>query len=147
MNRILPILAASLCLSAGAAERQQLTSIPTVYIDTDNSAPITGKEDYVKGTVTVMSDDDSEVCSELSMGIRGRGNSTWGMPKKPYRIKFDSKTNFLNLPAKAKSWVLLANYADKTLMRNAIAFEISEYIGMEYTPSVSVSLILSCSHF
>ncbi len=144
MNRILPILAASLCLSAGAAERQQLTSIPTVYIDTDNSAPITGKEDYVKGTVTVMSDDDSEVCSELSMGIRGRGNSTWGMPKKPYRIKFDSKTNFLNLPAKAKSWVLLANYADKTLMRNAIAFEISEYIGMEYTPSVKfVDVVLN----
>lgn len=34
---------------------------------------------------------------------------------------------------KSKNWVLLANYADKTLMRNDIAFMFSERIGMQYT--------------
>ncbi|MFR0835200.1 MAG: CotH kinase family protein [Barnesiella sp.] len=58
------------------------------------------------------------------------------MDKKAYRIKFDKKANVLNLPAKAKSWVLLANYADKTLIRNALAFKISTILGFEFTPSV-----------
>ena len=44
--------------------------------------------------------------------------------KKPYRIKFTSKNNLfgLNKGAKAKSWVLLAEYADQSMVRNATAF-------------------------
>ncbi|MDE6120189.1 MAG: CotH kinase family protein, partial [Muribaculaceae bacterium] len=95
-------------------------------------------------TLTVVSADSKETCTELPMGIRGRGNSTWGMAKKPYRVKFDSKTNFLDNKAKAKSWVFLANYADKSLIRNALAFEISSYVGLEYTPSIKfVDLVLN----
>jgi len=33
-----------------------------------------------------------------------------------------------------RHWVLLANYSDKTLMRNDIAFEFSRMLGMEWTP-------------
>jgi len=135
MKRILTVIV-SLCCVLALPAREQLTEIPTVYIDTEGSAPVTGKSEYVKGTLTVVSTDEAECCTDLPMGIRGRGNSTWNMPKKPYRVKFESKVNFLNLPAKAKSWVFLANYADKTLMRNAIAFELSRFIGLEYTPSI-----------
>ncbi len=135
MKRLLPLLVAMLCMLPAHA-RERLTEIPTVYIDTEGSATVTGKSNYVKGTLTVMSADPAECCDALPMGVRGRGNSTWNMPKKPYRVKFDSKVNFLDLPAKAKSWVFLANYADKSLMRNAIAFEISSFVGMEYTPSI-----------
>jgi spore coat protein CotH len=63
--------------------------------------------------------------------IKGRGNSTWGMPKKPYRLKFDSKAKVLGL-ASAKNWVLLANYSDKTLMRNYIADGISQSLTGDY---------------
>ncbi|MBO7315567.1 MAG: hypothetical protein J6U44_00145, partial [Paludibacteraceae bacterium] len=35
------------------------------------------------------------------------------MEKKPYRLKFDKKIQFLGNAAKEKNWVLLANYADK----------------------------------
>lgn len=144
MRRILTLFCTVMCLVLSAHALDQLTQIPTVYINTLNSAPITGKSEYVKGTLSVVSTDEAECCTELPMGIRGRGNSTWNMAKKPYRVKFDSKTNFMNLPAKAKSWVFLANYADKTLMRNAIAFEISNYIGMEYSPSIKfVDVVLN----
>jgi len=144
MNRILTLLISLLCLASALSGRERLTEIPTVYIDTDNSAAITGKSEYVPGSITVVSNDENECCTEVRMGIRGRGNSTWNMAKKPYRVKFDAKTNFMNLPAKAKSWVFLANYADKTLMRNAIAFEISSFVGMEYTPSVKfVDVVLN----
>lgn len=65
--------------------------------------------------------------------IRGRGNSTWGMPKKPYRVKLTTKAPLLGMPAN-RHWVLLANYADKTLMRNDLTFHLSRLLEMEYTP-------------
>lgn len=115
--------------------QQQLTNIPTFYLTTENAEPVVEKEKWVNGNITVVSSDETENLS-MAMEIRGRGNSTWGMAKKPYRIKLSTKTNLLNLPAKEKNWVLLANYADKTLIRNAIAFKISSMLRLEFTPSV-----------
>ena len=114
--------------------QERLTNFPTVYINTENNASISSKENYVNASVVVKSADSSEEITKTAR-IRGRGNSTWGMPKKPYRLKFDEKTRFLNLNAEEKDWVLLANYADKTLIRNAVAFKISELVGMEFSPA------------
>src|SRR4030095_3046019 len=33
-----------------------------------------------------------------------------------------------------RDWVLLANFADKTLMRNSVATCLSQMLGFEYTP-------------
>jgi CotH kinase protein/Ricin-type beta-trefoil lectin domain-like/Secretion system C-terminal sorting domain len=112
----------------------QKTNLPAVYITTDGNVAVTSKEDYLKGRIKIVSSDASEKLDTITE-IRGRGNSTWDLPKKPYRIKLDKKYNVFNLPAKAKSWTLLANYADKTLMRNALAFKISNLLGLEFTPS------------
>lgn len=123
--------------------QSQKTNLPALYIYTDNKVPVTNKVNYVDGRITVVSSDPKECMSEVTQ-IRGRGNSTWSMAKKPYRIKLNKKANLLNLPAKAKSWTLLANHADKTLIRNALAFKISTLIGMEFTPSARfVDLILN----
>jgi hypothetical protein len=119
-----------------ASSQSQLTNLPTFYINTVNKAPITSTDIYVPGFLTVVSSDTSEVFKADTIEIRGRGNSTWNFAKKPYRIKFEKKRKLLNMHAKAKSWVLLANHADKTLIRNAVAFEIGKFLGMEFTPSV-----------
>jgi hypothetical protein len=37
--------------------------------------------------------------------------------------------------ASAKKWILLANYDDKTMLRNALAFHISEMSGTAWTPN------------
>jgi hypothetical protein len=124
-------------------QAQQLTNLPTFYINTENKRSITDKINWIPGNITVESSDDTEIL-DMATEIRGRGNSTWNMQKKPYRIKLDKKTNLLHLPAREKDWVLLANYADKTLMRNAVAFKISELIGLEFSPSVRfVDLVLN----
>ena len=112
----------------------QLTNLPSFYITTTNNVPITSEEDWLPGKVTVVSSDSTENMKDVAIEIRGRGNSTWSMAKKSYRVKFDKKTHLLNLPAKEKDWVFLANYADKTLIRNAVAFEIGKQLGMDYTP-------------
>ena len=114
----------------------QLTNIPTIYINTVGGAAIDSKTVYVPGFLTVVGGDSSDVRVNDTIEIRGRGNSTWSAPKKPYRIKFNKKRHLLNMKADAKDWVLLANYYDKTLIRNAVAFDIGQYVGMEFTPSV-----------
>lgn len=58
--------------------------------------------------------------------MRGRGNSTWPLPKKPFRMKFPEKFSPIGLDhAKEKSWVILAQDMDKSLLRTHLAFEYS----------------------
>lgn len=124
----------------------QSMRIPKIYIDTENQAPILDKENYVRSTIKIEDPDKlytDGTAFEGTAGIRGRGNSTWGMPKKPYRIKLDEKAKLLGMSTD-KDWALLANYADKTLLRNVTAFEISRIVDMKWTPkSVSVELYLN----
>jgi len=107
------------------------TGLPVVYVNTVDQTPVISKDDYVSGQVKIYPTDGSNVFS-ASMQIKGRGNSTWGLPKKPYRIKLDTKASVLGFPAD-KDWVLLANYSDKTLIRNYLAFELGNDFGFEYT--------------
>ena len=75
----------------------------------------------------------AEPVTEADVKIKGRGNSTWAMAKKPYALKFDEKISLLDEP-KDKSWVLLANYADKTSLRNQTAFYMGSISNLDYTP-------------
>lgn len=120
---------------------------PLLTINTENGNPITSKEDYINATITLQSRDEKgetiETLLEVKTEIRGRGNSTWGMDKKPYRLKLDKSSEILGMP-KNKHWVLLANYSDKTLMRNELAFEISRRMGFAYTPRMEyVDVVLN----
>lgn len=104
-------------------------SLPVLKIDADG--PINSKEIYVKAELKTIGNGVTEglwdsYASGKKIEIRLRGNSTAYLPKKPYRIKFPDKFSPLGLNhAKEKSWVLLANDADKTLLRNAVAFQAS----------------------
>ena len=70
--------------------------------------------------------------------LKGRGNTTWGYRyKKPYQIKLDKKTDLLssgNSANKSKTWILLANALDKTLIRSALALDTAQYLGLRETP-------------
>lgn len=61
--------------------------------------------------------------------MRGRGNSTWPLPKKPFRMKFTEKFSPIGLNhAKEKSWVILSQDMDKSLIRTHLAFEYSRIL-------------------
>ncbi len=106
--------------------------VPAIYIST-NGTPILNKEDYVDGTYKIYSGTPGRILHEGALKIRGRGNSTWEMPKKPYRLKLDKKTPLLEMPEN-KNWALMANYADRSLIRNEVGFEVSRRMGLAYTP-------------
>jgi hypothetical protein len=112
----------------------EVTDLPVVWITTQGGAPITDTETYVPGSLAISSDlAGANVLYSGTMQIKGRGHSTWWMPKKPYRIKLDTKASLLGMPTE-RDWNLLANYCDKTLLRNAVAFELSRRLGMPWTP-------------
>ena len=127
-------------------ENLPATGLPIVVINTPNSAPITSKEEYIAGSMISVINSDMTFDLQGEMKIKGRGNSTWTMPKKPYKIKFDKKQSFLG-EAKDKEWVLLANYSDKTQLRNAIAFYMGHNSNLDYTSSFHfVELVLNGTH-
>ncbi|MFT4019013.1 MAG: CotH kinase family protein [Agriterribacter sp.] len=109
----------------------QLDSLPHIYINTENGAAITSKENYVNATIAIDGKGKYENYSGATQ-IKGRGNSTWSMPKKPYRIKLASKASLFGLSSE-RDWVLLANYLDPTLMLNAVAMKIGQQLNIPYT--------------
>ncbi|MBO4984956.1 MAG: CotH kinase family protein [Bacteroides sp.] len=118
------------------AELARKQNIPVIRLTTEG--PIVDKKNYVNGTITVQDPEKhySEVTEFSSeMGIRGRGNSTWSWPKKPWKVKLSSKAEILGMPAD-KEWALLANYSDRTLMRNIVAMKLSEMCGFSWTPRI-----------
>jgi hypothetical protein len=137
------LLFITLFWTVGLMHAQQLTNIPTIYVTTDDGIDPWSKTTWQAGRIAVESSDITEKIDTI-MKIRGRGNSTWNAAKKPYRIKLDKKHKLLNNSAKAKDWVLLANDFDKTLIRNAVAFKISELAGFAFSPSARfVDLVLN----
>lgn len=112
-----------------------------------------GKDNFMiynaDGTSALLNKDGAVVETAVDASTRVRGNVTQQMPKKPFAVKLDKKhaISIVNadgtkseMPAH-KRWVLLANWKDRTLMRNEVAFGIAEVFqntlsgGMAWNPS------------
>jgi len=134
------ILHFSVCFGADYA---QLTNLPTLYVETLNGRSITSRSTYTLCRLTYV--DGGETVIFDSVEIRGRGNSTWNLAKKPYRLRFPESIRFLGRErAKARSWTLLANHADKTLIHNALASEVGTFVGQPFTAAARfVDLVLN----
>lgn len=84
--------------------QMQLTNLPTLYITLDNGAQqeeITKDGERLPGVVNFAAEGFDPIVN-APITIKGRGNSTWGLPKKPYQIKFEEKTDMLGM-ARPKS--------------------------------------------
>ncbi|MFT5886854.1 MAG: hypothetical protein ACI9IP_003325 [Arcticibacterium sp.] len=105
--------------------------LPVFRITTENKTPVNSKDIYQNASLTI--DGDQPFTGYIE--IRGRGNTTWGFPKKPFKIRLHEKTSLLNgLPA--KKWILLANYLDPSLMQNAVAMKIGHLLQMPFTNTI-----------
>lgn len=121
------------------------TGLPVIKINTPNRRAITSKEQYTTADIEIIDPRNSGNNIKTTVEIRGRGNSTWSptVLKKPYRLKFFKKTSLFGYE-KAKSWVLLANDQDPTLILNSTAFELGRRLGLAFTPHYThVELILN----
>ena len=91
-------------------------------------------DDTPNGTVTVYDKDGNVTLAEAEALTRLRGNTSQDYPKKPFAIKLDKKAGLLGMP-KHKRWVLLANWKDKSLIRNHIAFGIAQKFAATFSDS------------
>ncbi len=112
------------------------TDVPKIIITTTDEII---KDDYVTSTIKVIDEQGGsyETIVDAASEIKIRGNSTSSADKKPYNIKFSSKTDVLGM-GKNKKWCLLANCYDKTLMRNITVFDFANQAGVPYTPDYKV---------
>jgi hypothetical protein len=105
-----------------------------IHFKTEGGAPIISKEDYLYGVLTVDGQSKYEDLV-IDSRIKGRGNSTWVLPKKPYKLKLSNDASILGL-APEKDWVLLADYLDGTHLLNAVAFKIGQLLEMPFTNTI-----------
>ena len=133
----------------------QLTSsdLPIVVIDThgteilDDPKIPAGLKIYNKGAGQRNYLTDVPEFTGYS-GIEIRGSSSQMFPKKSYGFEsWDSlgnsiDTSFLGMPLES-DWILNANYTDKSLMRNAMAYQVWQNMGHYATRYRFVEVILN----
>ena len=121
-----------------------LSAIPELTITTTDPSivEIPSKDYYLEGTLAVNGRGGYEDYTGKTE-VKGRGNSTWGYPKKPYRLKLNKKAEICGL-GKAKNYVLLANHLDPTLMLNSVAFKIGRLLELPFTNhAIPVDVVLN----
>jgi hypothetical protein len=123
-------------------------NLPLVTINT-NGTPIADTVTDVPGTITITSPDgqtsylpnSSDTDNTATFHIHG--HTTAEMPKKPYHVKLNTSLDLLHTMGlscpyvtssgkatcdKSKSYILLANYDDKTLLRDWAASALANAI-------------------
>ncbi len=113
------------------------STVASIFIETESGnldAVHANKEHKEEGSITIVNADgaSAEYKGVLEY-IKGRGNSTWEMEKKPYNIKLDKKADLFDM-GKSKKWSLIANHSDDSLARNVAAYYAAKEAGMPYTP-------------
>lgn len=105
-------------------------NVHTVHITMDRALNQVSRTEYNEIDIEIrgrLNDQIVDIYQTDQALIRGRGNSTWGMPKKPFRIRFIDEVSILGLP-KARDYVMLAEYADKSLLRNTVVHKLSSML-------------------
>ena len=129
------------------------STLPVLYIYTPNETPVVDKVTWIADSHAYLKDAEGKVTDLGAASVKGRGNTTWNMPKKPYALKLDKKASLLGMP-KDKRWDLLANYVDRTRLRNDVALELGRRLGpdheqnyLDWTPRGEfVELVLNGTH-
>ena len=118
---------------------------PTVYID--YTADRIHRNSYIDATMKIVDSEHRYWAVdefEAKIQIKGRGNSTWtNFPKKPFHIKLAEKARIFGMH-NSRDWVLLANYSDKSLLRNQVSQRLAKIVGMSWVPeSYNVDLYIN----
>ena len=104
--------------------------LPQVYLNT-NSQEI---PDEPKIIAEISIENKGEITYEGLIGIEIRGQSSQMFPKKQYGFETRDSSNedvdvsLLGLPEE-EDWILHAPYSDKSLIRNALIYDLSRDIG------------------
>ena len=128
----------------------QITNLPTLSVHVQNNIlPTVKGQDFESQSVLIY--DEGTRVQEYPLLFRVRGNYSASHENKAFRMKYnDGKSHHVmrggknESPAKAKKWVLINSYRDKTLMRNPVAWTVSKRVERTWTPwSQVVDLVVN----
>ncbi len=118
-------------------------TIPVLFINTQNNAPIISKDEYTDATAYLETFDlegyeglgTADI--PLALEIKGRGNSSWNnYDKKPYRLKFKEKQSIMGMTPN-KHFALIAHVGGYTqYLTEAAGLELGKWIGLAWTPNM-----------
>lgn len=97
---------------------------PAIHIDTEGSAPIVSKEEYLNCYITVSNTAQGYAMEGALAQVRGRGNTSFQVDKCSYKIKFDERTDLFGM-GDARDWALISNHFDLSIVRNYIAYAVA----------------------
>ena len=131
-----------LSLSAGGKTKSYTFyhdgTLSSVFVSTSAGLSVIDRDKEYRdknAQIVMLNGDGSAEYSDLSANtnseIKSRGNATWTYLKKPYQIKLNTKTDLFGM-GKAKTWILLANYTDQSMLHNALGFTLGEALNLPY---------------
>ncbi|SOC54203.1 RICIN domain-containing protein [Ornithinimicrobium cerasi] len=106
---------------------RESAEVPAMFIRTGSGlAAIEADKDFedTGASMALVDDEAAAVYADSLSEMKGRGNTTWKYPKKPYQIKLDTTTELVPEAGAHKTWILLANYLDGSLLRNQVAYNL-----------------------
>lgn len=119
------------------------SSVPTLVITSPSSYNGVGTSSYSTGTMTLCTTEDYQKTEyDGAIEIKRRGNTTAGKPKKPFRLKLSTKADLFGM-GKSKHWVLLANYNDRSNLRNKLSYDLGLSLGLAGCESTFVNVIFN----
>lgn len=113
-----------------------VSELPKLYIDASVPFDEIDRENWVDAdfSLTLGTKEFESGEYEGTGKVKGRGNSSWTYPKKPYSIKLSSKASLLDIP-KTKKYAVVPSYWDGSLMRNYITYKVWQGLeGIGYVP-------------
>ena len=140
---------AALTLKRGKRETSVIVmagSLPAVHLTTES-----GNLDHIHdkkgnkeaGEMMIVAADGAVDYNQPIDSIKGHGNATFIYEKKSYQVKLDKKAPLLGMD-ESKTYVLLANQHENTLLRNRITFELADALDLPYTPDCrSIDLFIN----
>ena len=109
------------------------TGLPIVSLSAFDPETV-AREYYIPAEISIYGGLDFQDIEDRPIQIRGRGNSTWtAEEKKPYQIKFLQGQEVLGM-ADDRRWVLLAEYFDRSMIRNKLSYEMGQMSSFDYSP-------------
>jgi len=120
----------------------QATNLPTIYLTSTNantqgrSYVDSSKRNTTTAALKMIDAAGSEISTMDIKELKARGNSTFTYAaKKSYQMKLETASDLLQNGENVKTWVLLANYFDATLMHDKLFKDMAAALGMPYTAS------------
>ncbi|HCA04715.1 MAG TPA: hypothetical protein DEO32_02330 [Ruminococcaceae bacterium] len=128
---IVPVASAKSAEEVGSG--YDASYVPQLHINTENGngTSLEKADGYTNATFSI---DDGNAEPII---VKVRGNSTAMTPKKAFTFKFEKKKDLFGM-GKGKKWVLLANAFDPTLLRNYVAFDFAQELGIAYTSNQKI---------